>query len=353
MPISTELWSERIKAQKPYIAGEQPKNSNLIKLNTNENPYAPAAGDALLRLYPDPDAAGLCAAIAEVSGVTPERVFAGNGSDEVLAFAFIAFFGGGKVYAPDITYSFYPVWASLFGAEYITIPLDAHFDICADDYLTLDGGVILANPNAPTGKVLPLRDVERIVSANPDRVVIIDEAYIDFAPDGSSAVPLTVKYPNLLVTQTASKAYSLAGLRVGWAIGSESLIAALNTVKNCVNSYTIDRNAQETASETISARAVFRRNTERVIRARDWTTAELRRLGFSVLDSGANFVFAKPPAPIHGEAGKSASELLQQLRERGILIRYFNLPRIDEYLRISIGTSEQMKALISALEELL
>jgi histidinol-phosphate aminotransferase len=353
LTVSKEFWSERILGQKPYTAGEQPKNPNLIKLNTNENPYAPAAGDELLRLYPDPGASGLCAAIAEVCGVSPERVFAGNGSDEVLAFAFLAFFSGRKLYAPDITYSFYPVWASFFGAEYHTIPLTAEFELCAEDYLNLDGAIIFANPNAPTGKLLPLQEVERIIIANPSRVIIVDEAYIDFAPAGNSAVPLVGKYSNLLVVQTASKAYSLAGLRVGWAIGNENLIAALNVVKNCVNSYTVDSSAQATAAEVIRNREAFRRNTAQIAASRDWTTAELRRLGFTVPESSANFVFAKPPAPIHGEMGKSASELLQLLRDRNILVRYFNLPRIDEYLRISIGTPEQMKILISTLEELL
>jgi len=334
--MDKRFWAEHIRSLSPYVAGEQPKIDGLIKLNTNENPYPPSPNviEAIrnstdnLQLYPPL--------------LYEPNVFWGNGSDEVLAMAFMAFFSGRKLYAPDITYSFYSVWAKMFGAELITIPLEDNFEISADKFCNLDGGVIIANPNAPTGLLLPLDDVERIVRSNPDNLVIIDEAYIDFAEIGSSALPLLSKYPNLLVVRTMSKSYSLAGLRIGWAEGHSDLISALQIVRDCFNSYTLDRVAWSAANAAIADIDYVRNSCAKVVATRNATRTELIRLGFDVLPSQANFLFVTHPK-------YSAVELLNYLRANKILVRHFDLPRIDNYLRITIGTDEQMSILLEKL----
>ncbi|MDX1799625.1 MAG: histidinol-phosphate transaminase [Marinobacter sp.] len=350
----SKFWSPLVRDLVPYVPGEQPKMANLVKLNTNENPYGPSPkvieaiqaelGDSL-RLYPDPEGDRLRQAIAGFYGISPKQVFLGNGSDEVLAHIFQALFQHGEpLMFPDISYSFYPVYCGLYGIEPKIIPLNDRFEIDPEDYRPPNGGVIFPNPNAPTGRLLPLTDVERIVAANPERVVVVDEAYVDFG--GQSAIALVDRYPNLLVSQTLSKARSLAGLRVGFAVGHVDLIEALQRVKDSFNSYPLDRLALAGATAAFEDREYFERTRQGVIAERERLTAALEELGFEVLPSAANFVFVRHPDHAGGD-------LARGLREQGIIVRHFNKPRIAEFLRITIGTPAQSNALLAALPTLL
>lgn len=350
----SRFWNARLQQLTPYVPGEQPQMANLIKLNTNEHPFGPgeavleaireAASDDL-RLYPDPEAMELRRVIASWLGLTPEQVFPANGSDEVLAFIFQGLFQAGEpVVFPDISYSFYPVYCELYGLESRTVALDEDLKIPVDAFQPPNGGVIFPNPNAPTGRFLELEAVERILSANPDRVVVIDEAYVDFG--GESAARLIPSYPNLLVTQTLSKSRSLAGLRVGYALGQEHLIEGLERIKNSFNSYTLDRLAQAGATAAFRDEAGFRAGRQAVIEQRERLGQGLEGLGFEVVPSKANFVFCRHPQ-VSGET------LAARLRDRHIIVRHFNKPRIESYLRITIGTAEQMDALLAALEDIL
>ncbi len=339
----------------PYVPGEQPKLANLVKLNTNENPYGPSlraleamrgeAGDTL-RLYPDPHCDRLKEAVAAFYAVKPSQVFVGNGSDEVLAHTFLALLKhDAPVLFPDITYSFYPVYCGLYGIEYQPVALDDAFRIRVDDYFRPNGGIIFPNPNAPTGCPLPLAEIERLLQANGDSVVVIDEAYIDFG--GESALRLVDRYANLLVIHTLSKSRSLAGLRVGYTIGQSDLIEALTRVKDSFNSYPLDRFAIAGASVAIEDRAYFEATCAKVIASRTRLMAELDALDFVVLPSAANFVFARHPL-------RDGAELAARLRERGIIVRHFKQPeRIAPFLRITVGTDQQCAALIGALTEIL
>ncbi|SPL70690.1 histidinol-phosphate transaminase [Acinetobacter stercoris] len=357
MTITTEqmrFWSPAVRELEPYVPGEQPKIQNLLKLNTNENPYPPSekvvaavqavlanSADAL-RLYPDPDATALKHAIAKQQGVGVSQVFVGNGSDEVLAHIFKAFFVQNEpVLYPDITYSFYPVYSQFFNVQTKEIPLNENFEIVIEDYKQVNGGIIIANPNAPTSIALSLAQIEEILKANPDRVVVIDEAYVDFGAE--SAVSLVSKYENLVVCQTTSKSRSLAGLRVGFAIAQDHLIAALEAVKNSFNSYPIDRFAIAAAVASFEDQVYFVEQCNKVIASRDKLIVELEQIGFDVLPSKANFIFASLPT-------KDAGELAKELRERGIIVRYFNKPRINRFLRITIGTDEQNQRFVDALK---
>lgn len=350
----SKFWSSLVRDLVPYVPGEQPKMANLVKLNTNENPYGPSPrvieaiqaelGDSL-RLYPDPEGDRLRQAIAGFYGISSQQVFLGNGSDEVLAHIFQALFQHGEpLLFPDISYSFYPVYCGLYGIEPRIIPLDEQFEIDPEDYRPPNGGVIFPNPNAPTGRLLSLTDVERIVAVNAERVVVVDEAYVDFG--GESAIALVDRYPNLLVSQTLSKARSLAGLRVGFAVGHVDLIEALQRVKDSFNSYPLDRLALAGATAAFDDRDYFEKTRQRVIAERERLTGELEKLGFDVLPSAANFVFTRHPE-------QAGSDLARGLREQGIIVRHFNKPRISEFLRITIGTPEQSDALLSALPALL
>ncbi|MBQ0841529.1 MAG: histidinol-phosphate transaminase [Paraperlucidibaca sp.] len=355
----SRFWSARVRELVPYVPGEQPKISNLIKLNTNEHPFGPspkaiaamqAALNDDLRLYPDPNADALRQTISDyydlaAQGGDPSWVFVGNGSDEVLAHAFHGLFQHDKpLLFPDISYSFYPVYAQLYDIAYETVPLTDSFAINPADYSRPNGGVIFPNPNAPTGCVLALDAIEQILQANRDVVVLVDEAYIDFG--GDSAVALVGRYDNLLITQTLSKSRALAGLRVGLAIGQPHLIEALERIKNSFNSYPLGRVALAGAQAAFEDKAYFDSMQQMVIIQRDSLTAKLVRLGFDVLPSGANFVFAQHPK--HGGA-----DLAQALRERAVVVRHFNKPRIDNFLRITVGTPDQHAALIDALSEIL
>ncbi|REK69480.1 histidinol-phosphate transaminase [Paenibacillus paeoniae] len=350
----SNYWSPLAGSLEPYVPGEQPKDKSYIKLNTNENPYPPSpkaieaitsAANSDLRLYPDPTCDILVKEAAHYYGLTEKQVFVGNGSDEVLAFAFAAFFDPAKpVLFPDITYSFYKVYAKMFGLQPKLIPVDEDFAIPLEQFSGNEEhtGIILPNPNAPTAKLLPLSDLASILERNPDRVVIIDEAYIDFG--GKSAVELIPRHPNLLVIQTLSKSRSLAGLRVGMAFGSEELIEGLDRIKNSFNSYTLDRLALYGAVASLQDEAYFRETTDKVIQTRERVAGEVAGLGFKLTDSKANFLFISHPAI-------AAKELFLRLREKGILVRYFASPRIDQYLRVSIGTDEEMDAFLTALKE--
>ncbi|MFP3089974.1 aminotransferase class I/II-fold pyridoxal phosphate-dependent enzyme [Treponema sp. TIM-1] len=367
----SRFWNNRVRALEPYVPGEQPRERRLIKLNTNENPYPPsprviaaireAAGEGL-RLYPDPRCTALREAVAEAYRVRPEQVFAGNGSDEVLAFAFAAFFpsagdilpvepgpfGGGPggtrpVLFPDITYSFYPVYAGLWDIPFRTIPLTNDFSINAEDYLFPAGGVIFPNPNAPTGRALPLKDILSVTGyqGNAGRVVIVDEAYGAFG--GESTVPHIQEYPNLLTIHTLSKAASLAGLRVGFAIGQEELIQGLSRIRDSFNSYTLDRLALAGAVAAVSDTAYYHKINQQIIHTRERVSARLREWGFEVIPSAANFIFIRHPR-------LSGAAVFAALRERGILVRRFDKPRIRDYLRVSIGTDEDMDELLRQLQ---
>jgi histidinol-phosphate aminotransferase len=339
----------------PYVPGEQPKLPNLIKLNTNESPYGPSRRvlDALraeigesLRLYPDPASDKLREAIAKRYGVTPAQVFVGNGSDEVLAHVFLGLLKHDKpVLFPDITYSFYPVYCCLYDIPYEPVPLNRAFEIVVDDYLRPNGGIIFPNPNAPTGRFVPVADIDRLLRANTGSVVVIDEAYVDFG--GESVVPLVQRHPQLLVTHTLSKSRALAGLRVGYAIGHPDLIEALNRVKDSFNSYPLDRFAQAGAAAAIEDDAYFQAMCSKVIVTKKKLVQELQALGFDVLPSAANFLFARVP-------GRDGGEIAAKLRDRSIIVRHFRKPvRIAEFMRITVGTDEQCAGLVEALREIL
>lgn len=349
-------WENKVRRVVPYVAGEQPQDQNVIKLNTNECPYPPAPGveevlhhfdGNVLRKYPDPDVTLLRNALADRYQVKPEQVFVGVGSDDVLSMAFLTFFNSDKpVLFPDITYSFYDVWADMLRIPYEQVNLDDDFGIVSEDYYKDNGGVIFPNPNAPTGRLMSLSDIEDIIKHNQDVIVVVDEAYIDFG--GESALPLIDKYDNVIVVQTFSKSRSLAGSRVGFAMADPQLIKYLNDVKYSFNSYTIDRITIETAVAAIKDKEYFKETTQKVIEVREWTQKELRRLGFTFCDSKSNFIFAKPPE------GIDTIKLFENLKADKIYVRHFNSPeRINDYLRISIGTDEQMRILIKKLENYL
>lgn len=348
------VWEKYIRQVEPYVPGEQPAGKNLIKLNTNENPYPPSpkVEEALknmdpeaFRKYPDPASSVLTGALARCYGVDPSQVFVGVGSDDVLAMAFMTFFNGEcPILFPDITYSFYPVWAGLFGVPYETVPLDREFRIRPEDYRRENGGIIFPNPNAPTGLFLPLDQVEEILKNNPDSVVIVDEAYVDFG--GTSALPLIDKYENLLVVQTFSKSRSMAGMRIGYAFGSRKLISAMENVKYSYNSYTMNQAALCLGTAAVEDEAYFKDTLGRIIRTREETKVWLKELGFSFPDSMANFIFAS-----HEKA--DAEELYQALKKERIYVRYFKKPVLDRYLRITIGTDQEMAALHDFLKRYL
>ncbi|MCB1912295.1 MAG: histidinol-phosphate transaminase [Zoogloeaceae bacterium] len=353
----SRFWSAVVGELTPYVPGEQPKIARLTKLNTNESPYPPsprvlaAIRDELgedgtsLRLYPDPNAEQLKQTLARLYQVAPEQVFVGNGSDEVLAHVFMGLLKHERpILFPDITYSFYPVYCGLYGVRYENVPLGEHFEVRAEDYLRDNGGIIIANPNAPTGRLLGLDAIERIVAGNPDSVVVIDEAYVDFG--GESAIGLVARHANLLVVHTMSKSRSLAGLRVGYAIGQAALIEGLERIKNSFNSYPLDRLAQVGARAALEDRAWFDACRRKVMDSRDALVGRLEGLGFEVLPSAANFVFARHPR-------HDGERLAAALRARNILVRHFRLPRIDQFLRITIGTEEQCLALVENLNEIL
>ena len=352
--MNNSFWSPVVHRLTPYVPGEQPKLSNLVKLNTNENPYGPSPrvlaaiqaelSDAL-RLYPDPNADKLKKVIADYYGITPTQVFVGNGSDEVLAHVFHALLRHpAPLLFPDITYSFYPVYCGLYGIAFETVPLAEDFTLRVADYLRPNGGIIFANPNAPTGCLLPLADIEWLLERNQDSVVVVDEAYIDFG--GETAITLVDRYPNLLVTQTLSKSRSLAGLRVGLAVGHPELIEALERVKNSFNSYPLDRLAIAGAVAAFEDRDHFEHTRRAVIASRTTLVAALAELGFDVLPSAANFVFARHPR-------RDAAALAAALRERHVIVRHFRLPRIEQFLRITVGSPEQNVALRAALGQIL
>ena len=348
-----EFWSKKIRDAEPYVPGEQPKDRKFIKLNTNENPYPPAqsviaaihaAADEKLRLYPDPECLDLRRAIARHTGLREEQVFCGNGSDEILAFAFQAFFDPNvPVSFADVTYSFYEVWAKYLDLSVSLIPLNDDFSLPLERFLEEPkGGIVIANPNAPTGQALAAGEVKRVVEAHPDQVVIVDEAYVDFGAESMARYIDT--YPNLLVVQTASKSRSLAGLRVGWAMGNENLMAALRCVRDSVNSYTVDRLAAAGTAAALDNEEYFEKTCAAIAATRDKTRQRLLDSGFAVLPSKANFLFVSHP----GVPGKA---LFQGLRERGVLARWFDKPRIRDHLRITVGTDEEMDALVAALNE--
>lgn len=365
LKIDTRLWSSKARNLSPYVPGEQPQHENLCKLNTNENPFPPSpkVGEAIakvleqqaddLRLYPAPESDDLRAALAQLYDIDINQVFVGNGSDEVLALVFASFFLKERpVLAPDISYSFYPVYAQTFGIELIQIALEEDFSIDPDAYRQPCSGIIIANPNAPTGLLLSLADIRKLASEHSNAVIVIDEAYIDFAraADGSSdaeisAVSLINEFDNILVTQTFSKSRSLAGLRVGMAFGNASLIEALTRMKNSFNSYPLDKLAQAGATASVLDVEYFTQTCQQVIDLRHSLTAELTSLDFDVLPSHANFVFARPK-------DGNANTVANALREQGIIVRHFDKPRINEYLRITTGTAEQNSRLIEALQAL-
>ena len=342
----------RYASLEAYVPGEQPRDMEYVKLNTNESPFPPSpkvieaiteAEVEKLKLYSDPEGKDLRDAIAAHFGYKRENILLGNGSDEILAFAFFAFCAGEKVLFPDITYGFYPVYAELVGAKAEIIPLKEDFSIDVNDYTGNKGMVVIANPNAPTGMLMPLSEIERIIAANPDNVVLIDEAYVDFG--GESAAGLVAKYGNLIVARTYSKSRSLAGARLGFAIASEGLISDMNRIKYSLNPYNINRLTLLAGKASIEDNEYFEKNIKAIIEAREYTVRELEKRGFSVLPSCANFIFAK-------KDGKSGEELYKELKKRGVLVRHFTKERIKDYLRITIGTKEQMDVLLCKLDEI-
>lgn len=349
-------WEKNVRETEPYVAGEQPKGGGEIKLNTNECPYPPAPGVQAvleqmkenyrdLRLYPDMDAQKLVDALAEYYHVRPSQIFVGVGSDDVLAMSFLTFFNGGQpVLFPDITYSFYDVWAEVFRIPYRRCPLDENFRIRKEDYLQPNGGIVIPNPNAPTGVEEKIETLEEIVSANRACVVIIDEAYVDFGAE--SILPLVEKYDNLMVVQTFSKSRAMAGVRIGFAIAGEKMIGYLKNVKFSFNSYTMNLPAIEMGTASVLDDAYFRETTAKIIRTREWTKKEFARLGFLFTDSKSNFLFATHPKV-------SAKELFAALKENNIYVRHWKKPRIENYLRITIGTDEEMGRLVSFIEKFL
>ncbi|MGD9601011.1 MAG: histidinol-phosphate transaminase [Gammaproteobacteria bacterium] len=351
--MTSRFWSDVVRDLSPYVPGEQPKLTNLVKLNTNENPYPPSprvrtaieAELAQLRLYPDPNADRVREALARHHGLTADQVFVGNGSDEVLAHVFLALLAQDEpILFPDVTYSFYPVYCRLYGIDFEEVPLGEHFQLRVDDYRRANGGIIFPNPNAPTGVAVARADVRRLLEHNTDTVVVIDEAYVDFGAE--SAVSLVNEFPNLLVVQTLSKSRSLAGLRVGYAFGDADLVEALERVKNSFNSYPLDRLAIAGAVEAIADDTYFEQTRQAVMTTRDMLVTELDALGFEVLPSLANFVFVRHP---HHDA----ADLQAGLRARHVIVRHFEQSRISQYLRITVGTDEQCALLIGALQDML
>ena len=347
-------WEENVRKVTPYTPGEQPREKDVIKLNTNENPYPPSPlvvramqemNTEQFRLYPDPTIGDLVREIACYYGLDEEEVFVGVGSDDVLAMSFLTFFNSVRpVLFPDITYSFYDVWAELFRIPYRQIPLDENFEVLKNDYFTENGGIVLANPNAPTGVNMALSDIEEILKKNPDVVVIVDEAYVDFG--GHSVLPLIHTYENLLVVQTFSKSRSMAGIRIGFAMGNRKLIRYLLDVKYSFNSYTMNRPAILAGVAAMRDREYFEQTTRQIIETREWTKKELKNLGFHFGDSMTNFIFAS-----HKDC--PAQELFEVLKKNKIYVRFFNKPRISNYLRITIGTREEMEKLVSFISEYL
>lgn len=347
------VWEDNIRKVIPYVPGEQPERENMIKLNTNENPYPPAPGVARvlkgmdmdsLRRYPDPAASGLVEAIAEYHGLERGQVFVGVGSDDVLAMAFLTCFNSGQpVLFPDITYSFYEVWADLFQIPYELQPLDENFKIRTEDYKKANGGIIFPNPNAPTGEMMSLRETEEIISCNQDVIVIVDEAYIDFG--GDSCLPLLRKYDHLLIAQTFSKSRSLAGMRIGYLLGNEKLIRYINDCRYSFNSYTMNPVSIAAGVEALRDQEYFAGCIRMIVETREWAKEEFRRLGFEFTDSVSNFLFVSHPE-------YDATELFEALREEGIYVRHFNKPeRIKNYLRVTIGTKGEMEQLFEFLNK--
>ncbi|MCH5264973.1 MAG: histidinol-phosphate transaminase [Lachnospiraceae bacterium] len=347
-------WEENIRQVTPYVPGEQPQEENIIKLNTNENPYPPTrkAVEAYLTtdftklgLYPDPTASELVGALEKYYGLEEGQVTVGAGSDDVLSLSFLTFFNSDKpILFPDVTYSFYPVWAEVYRIPYECPPLDKDFRIRPEDYKKENGGIVIANPNAPTSLGMASSEIEEILQANPDVIVIVDEAYVDFG--GESMLPLLSRYENLLIVRTYSKSRSLAGMRIGFAMGSKELIQALRNVQASINSYPLTRETIRVGSAALEDEEMFQKNLKRVLHTREWAKKELEQRGFLVLDSQTNFLFAR-----HERV--SGQRLFEKLRDRGIYVRHFNGERIREYLRITVGTKEQMERLVSTLDELL
>lgn len=347
-------WESYVRKVVPYTPGEQPKKTNMIKLNTNENPYPPAPGVERviksfdvdrLRLYPDPAVSALVNELAEYHGLRPEQVFVGVGSDDVLAMCFLTFFNSDKpILFPDITYSFYDVWADMLRIPYVTKPLDDDFNICVEDYMADNGGIIFPNPNAPTGVELSQQKIETILKYNSNRIVIVDEAYVDFGAE--TALPLLEKYDNLIVVRTFSKSRSMAGSRIGYAMASEKVIKYLNDVKYSFNSYTMDQLSIAVGVEAVKDDAYFKETVHKIIATRERTKAELAAMGFSFRDSKSNFIFAK-------HESCPARELFEVLKQEDIYVRYFAKPRIDNYLRITIGTEEEMDRFLAFVKQYL
>lgn len=346
------MWEKYVRKVTPYVPGEQPENNNILKLNTNENPYPPSSyvkkameeiSDEQLRLYPDPRAGLLVKAIANHYGLKEEQIFPGVGSDDVLAMCFLTFFQSEKpIFFPDITYSFYEVWANLYRIPYEKKPLGEKFQIYPKDYFGENGGIIFPNPNAPTGIFLPLKEVEEIVEKNKDVIVIIDEAYIDFG--GQTALPLVEKYDNLLVVHTFSKSRAMAGARIGFAMGDPKLIHYLNDVKFSFNSYTLGISSLIAGAKAMEDNGYFFKTTEKIKNTREWTKRELKKLGFSFPDSMGNFVFAS-------HEKYRAEDIFIHLKENNIYVRHFQQPKVDNYLRITIGTKDQMEKLMDCLDQ--
>lgn len=354
MLTMSKYWSEITKAVEPYVCGEQPKDKKYIKLNTNENPYPPSpkvleairnAANADLRLYPDPNCDELSETIAKYYNLNRNQVFIGNGSDEVLALAFLTFFNINEtIIFPDISYSFYPVYADLYNINYKLVKLKEDFSIPVEEFMTKNGGVVIPNPNAPTGRYLDVSSIEKILDYNPNKVVIIDEAYVDFG--GTSVVSLIEDHPNLLVIQTLSKSRSLAGIRLGFALAQEELIDGLNKIKNSFNSYTVDRVATAAAEAAMKDEEYFKECVSKIISTREKIIEKLTLLNFNVIPSKANFIFAAHDT-------YSASELFAKLREKSVLVRYFNKDRINNYLRITIGSDKEMDYFIQKIKEII
>lgn len=348
-------WRDYLRKIEPYVPGEQPNLPDMVKLNTNENPYPPSPQvrkvldnyqEDYLRLYPAPDSGELVQAIAEQHDVEKEQVFVGVGSDDVLAIAFMTFFNSSKpIFFPDITYSFYDVWAELFQIPYIQIPLNNDFHMVKEDYFGENGGLVIANPNAPTGVFQGIDVLEEIVKHNRDVVVILDEAYVDFSKEGS-AIALAEKYDNVLIVQTYSKSRSLAGMRIGYAIGSRDLISAMNDVRFSFNSYPMTRLSTEIGVAAIRDQKYFEETCRKVVETREWTKKELSRMGFTFQDSMTNFIFASHKTV-------PAQVIFEKLREKHIFVRHFSAPRIENYLRISIGTPEEMMRFVKETEEII